>query len=95
MERESSEFLITPVSAGVDDPTGYTVQVAVLADGVRPESGDWHDAAWGTDNGQTVAMILVGPDGVIDPGPGTYRAWVRIEAPPEIPVVKSPRFTIS
>jgi hypothetical protein len=95
VERESSEYLLTPVTAGAGDPAGYTVEIAVLEDGARPQSGDWHAAAWGVDDGRPVAMILIGPGGVIDPGPGAYRTWVRIQAPPEVPVIKSPRFTIS
>ena len=95
MERESSEYLMTPVTAGSGDPAAFTVEIAVLEDGERPEAGDWHDASWGVDNGHPVAMILIGPDGAVNPGPGTYRTWVRIQAPPERPVIKSPRFTIS
>lgn len=94
MQRESLERIMTPVRAGSGDPTVYPVQVALLADAERPTGEDWHDATWDTDGGETVAVLLVGPASVIDPGPGSYRTWVKITATPEVPVIKSARFQI-
>jgi hypothetical protein len=95
MERESLERLMTPVRSGLGDVSGFPVQIALLADGERPTAEDWHDATWGTDGGETVAVLLVGPAGVVDPGPGSYRTWVKITATPEVPVIKSARFQIT
>ncbi|MFJ6073690.1 hypothetical protein ACIQFU_23085 [Streptomyces sp. NPDC093065] len=95
MERESLEYLKTPVGVDGTDPTGYAVHVALLEDGLRPGPGDWHPAAWETGPDGPLAVLLVGPGGVLDPGPGTYRTWIKITATPEVPVVKSPRFQIT
>ncbi|TXS22404.1 hypothetical protein EAO70_05965 [Streptomyces sp. adm13(2018)] len=94
MDRSSLEELLTPV-VSASDPTSYSVRVAVLPDGERPEADDWHAAEWKTIGGIPHASLLVGPDGVVELGPGAYRVWVEITAPPEKPVVASPRFSIN
>ena len=94
MDRSSLEELLTPIIS-TSDPTSYSVRVAVLPDGDRPEAGDWHTAEWKTIDGVHHASLLVGPSGVVELGPGAYRAWVEITAPPEKPVVTSPRFSIN
>lgn len=94
MDRASLEKLSTPITAD-GDPTSYAIRVAVLPDGARPASGDWHVAEWVTRGGVPHASILVGPTSGIDLEPGTYRTWVEITAPPEKPVVRSERFTIT
>ncbi|WP_406325816.1 hypothetical protein OG784_12845 [Streptomyces sp. NBC_01617] len=86
---------MTPVRAGSGDPSAYPVQIALLADEERPTDEDWHNATWDTDGGETVAVLLVGPAGAVDPGPGSYRTWVKITAAPEVPVIKSARFQIT
>ncbi|MCM8548903.1 hypothetical protein [Streptomyces sp. STCH 565 A] len=95
MERESLEYLKTPLTVVGDDPTGYAVHVALLEDGARPEPDDWHPAAWEATPTGPAAVLLVGPGAVVDPGPGTYRTWVKVVATPEVPIVKSPRFQIT
>ncbi|GGX98467.1 hypothetical protein [Streptomyces fructofermentans] len=99
MDRDSTEHLMTPVTAVSGDPSTYPVHVAVLPVAERPTDNDWHEATWtvGPD-GEHCATLLVGPDGVIDPGaegPGTFRTWVKITAPPEEPVIPSARFEIT
>lgn len=94
MDRSSLEELLTPVTAS-SDPSSYTVRVAVLPDGARPEAGDWHTGSWRTLDGVHYAALLVGPGGVVDLDPGTYRTWIEITAPPEKPVIASPRFQIT
>ncbi|MBP2581913.1 hypothetical protein J3A78_002391 [Streptomyces sp. PvR006] len=94
MDRSSLEELLTPI-VSTSDPTSYSVRVAVLPDGDRPEAGDWHAAEWKTIDGVHHASLLVGPGGVVELGPGAYRVWVEITAPPEKPVVASPRFSIN
>lgn len=93
MDRSSLEELLTPITSG-SDPTSYSVRVAVLPDGERPEAGDWHTAEWHTLDGTPHASILIGPGGDVQLAPGVYRTWVEITAPPEKPVVTSPRFWI-
>lgn len=94
MDRASLEKLSTPITAS-SDPTSYPVRVAVLPDGVRPGSSDWHPAEWVTRAGIPHAVILVGPGGVVELEPGLYRTWTEISAPPEKPVVVSARFSIT
>ena len=94
MDRSSLEELLTPITSA-DDPTSFAVRVAVLADGVRPEAGDWHAAEWRTIDGVPHASILVGPGGAVELEPGAYHAWVEITAPPEKPVLSSQRFYVT
>lgn len=94
MDRSSLEQLLTPITTA-GDPTSFSVRVAVLPDGVRPEVADWHAADWVTVNGTPHASLLVGPGGAVQLSPGVYRTWVEITAPPEKPVVSSPRFYIT
>lgn len=94
MDRSSLEELLTPIAAS-SDPTDYTVRVALMADGERPEASDWHSASWRTVDGIVHAVLLVGPGGVVEPEPGLYRTWTEITAPPEKPVVVSARFQIT
>jgi hypothetical protein len=74
------------------DPTGYTVQVAFTADGTDPVSGDWKTGSWETDAAPVPdrywAKCLVGPGGAVALAVGTYVAWVKITASPEIPVLR-------
>lgn len=94
MDRSSLEELLTPITASAD-PTAYGVRVAVIPDGVRPQAADWHTATWVTIGGIPHAVLLVGPGGVIELEPGTYRTWAEITAPPEKPVLVSTPFAIT
>jgi hypothetical protein len=82
------------------DPTADTVQMAFLADGIDPLTGDWKNAAWETTlatGGATLylARTLVGPAGVITLAKGHYRVWVKIQDNPEIPVLTSDILIVS
>ena len=94
MDRSSLEELLTPITSA-SDPTSYSVRVAVLPDRERPVAGDWHDAVWRTIGGAPHASILIGPGGALELGPGVYRTWIEITAPPEKPVVVSPCFKVT
>ncbi|MFD0074270.1 hypothetical protein ACFVIY_17735 [Streptomyces sp. NPDC127166] len=94
MDHSSLQELLTPITARTD-PTPYSIRVAVLPDGQRPEPGDWHNAEWLTLYGTPYASLLVGPGGAVQLAAGAYRAWVEITAPPEKPVVVSPPFQIT
>jgi len=93
----STEFHEVPVAWTHGDPTSFSVDMAVIPLGHEPAAGDWHTAAWDTDSdGQTVAKLLVGPNGgAVALTPGTYRDWVQVDAPPEQPVLFTPPFEIS
>jgi len=94
VDRSSLEELLTPITSA-DDPTAYSVRVAVLPDGDRPQAGDWHDAEWVTIDGTPHARLLVGPGGAVQLNAGAHRAWVEITAPPEKPVVVSGPFQVT
>jgi len=94
VDRSSLEELLTPITTS-SDPTSYSVRVAVLPDGDRPEAGDWHAAEWRTVDGTPHASLLVGPGGAVQLDPGVYRTWIEITAPPEKPVIRSARFQIT
>lgn len=78
----SKEFLRVPV-VGAEDT--MPVEIAVVASTLEePASGDWKPAVWdGTD-----AKVLIGPGTGLPLANGTYRAWVRVTASPELPVVR-------
>lgn len=80
----STEYLRFPVFAdtggALANPTGDVVKAALLTNpNTAPQTTDWKTASWDTNViGGYVAQILVGPAGVINPGPGTYYTWVQL-----------------
>lgn len=80
----STEYVRFPVFAdtagALANPTTDTVKVALLASSsALPQATDWKTASWDTNAiGGYVAQILVGPTGAINPGPGTYYAWMQL-----------------
>lgn len=78
----SKEYLHIPVA---DGSAGIPGEIAVIPSGVEPVEDDWKDAVW--DNGSY--KLLIGPAGSLTLTPGTYTAWVRLEAPPEKVVRRS------
>ena len=57
---------------------------------VEPVVGDWKIASWETvDVDDFFARMLVGPGGVITLTPGDYDILVKIDATPEIPVLRA------
>ncbi|WP_204061575.1 hypothetical protein [Microbispora corallina] len=87
--RESKEYLAVAVE-GDQSLTDLPVQMQVLPYGVRPAEDGWADADWDTDDGQTIAKILIGPGTTFDltAAPGTYIPWVRVTASQETPVIE-------
>lgn len=67
-----------------------TVQVAFTEPGVEPAEEDWHPASWAavSEKGADV-RILVGPGGGVPLADGTHQMWVRVDAPPEQPLMPS------
>lgn len=96
ISRDSVEELAVEVFANTFagspiDPTGYPVEVAVLAATVTdPAEGDFKPATWGQGPRSKMAVVMVGAG--TDVGaltPGTYRAWVRVTATPRVPVLRT------
>ena len=91
----STDEVSVTVSAS-QNPTADLVQLAFPVAGVKPVGGDWLDAVWVTDGLPYVAEVLVGPDaGTIDLAPGRYDIWVKITAPPSVPVFKAGTLVIT
>ncbi|WP_327588463.1 hypothetical protein OHA25_16600 [Nonomuraea sp. NBC_00507] len=66
------------------------VEVAFTVPGVEPVPGDWKPAEWKPDSASArgaVAQILFGPGGTVAKPDGTWQAWVRVTAPPQLPVL--------
>lgn len=88
----SKEYVRFPVFAdtagGLANPTSDTVQVALLASPTSlPQVSDWHAGSWDQNViGGYVAQILVGPGGAVNPGAGTYYAWVQLTDGSEVVV---------
>jgi hypothetical protein len=80
----STETIRFPVMAdsggALINPSSYTVNVALIASSTAvPQSTDWKTGSWDTNIiGGYVAQVLVGPNGVVNPGAGTYYTWVQI-----------------
>ncbi|SRR5260221_9981483 len=94
----STEQIRVPIGAtnagAVVDPTADTVQLAFIAEGSTPASGDWKTGSWETDATTTpvtyFARALVGPSGgVITLAANTYDVFVKITDNPEVPVKKA------
>lgn len=65
---------------------GEDVRAALVAPGTKPTSGDWYEAEWGVPTARgCVARLLVGPDGAVAPGIGTWDLWVKVVSTSERP----------
>jgi hypothetical protein len=93
----STEYYEVGITWDRGTPTAYPVDMAIVPVGHEPGASDWHPAVWDTASTGTgtVAKLLVGPAGVVTPVPGPYRAWVRVTATPELPVLDTAPFDIS
>lgn len=84
----SLQYVKVPVTATVNgvsiNPTTDTVQLAFVAPGINPVSGDWKTASWETINGIFYARCLVGTGGAVALSAGQYQCWVRVTDNPEI-----------
>jgi predicted glycosyltransferase len=90
MDVQSTEYRRVLVAVTDEDgdtivPTAFPVSIAFVADGVLPESGDWHSATWVTASGRYYARILVGPDGGVNLSESDYHVYVRVDAGVEFP----------
>jgi hypothetical protein len=98
----SLEYVLIPVAARASgasvDPTGDTVQMAILSTEDAPVSGDFKTASWETDATTTpdtyYARCLVGTGGAIVLAAGLYQVWVKITDSPEAPVKPAGRMRV-
>lgn len=93
IQADSLEYL--PIRIGSEIPLGtQSVEVAILADANdSPEESDWKVATWDDDD-QTV-LVLIGPGGgVMTLTPGRWYVYVRIDAPPEKPIIYAGPLTV-
>ncbi len=91
----STEYVYIPVTGppGVD-PTASAVDVAFVGEQAgEPLSTDWKAATWATDpsSGKPAARLLVTAG---DYPAGSYMAYVRLHASPELPVMESGRVRV-
>ena len=92
---------VTALQAGAAyDPTGNAVAIAFVPDASPPpdpSGGEWNTASWETDSGPVYwAQILVGPaNGGVVLAAGSYVAWVRVTASPEVPAFPGAYLIIS
>jgi len=95
----SLKYVRCPVTATVNgqplNPTGDVVQLAFMAPGALPASGDWKTATWETADSTHWAIILVGPGGTVPTlTPGAWTVWVKVTDSPEIPAEPVDTLTI-
>jgi len=88
----STEFVSSDITAMIGslgiNPTDFPVQFAFIPSGAEPQSGDWHNGAWASDNPPYVAQILVGPaNGGLVLAVGAYQIWVRVITSSQVPVI--------
>lgn len=81
----------------VYNPTADTVQMAFVAAGTTPVSGDFKSAVWDTDaaHGIYSAGCVVGPGGTTTLSAGVYRVWVKVTDSPEIPIQEAGTLVIT
>lgn len=88
----STEYVRFPVFAdtggALANPTSDTVKVALIASPTtQPQVSDWHAGVWDQNAiGGYVAQVLVGPAGAVNPGAGTYYAWIQLTDGSEVVV---------
>lgn len=96
MSRLSTMYYLVPVQAtqagAAYNPTGDAVQFAFAPTATYvPQNTDWVVGSWETAAGSVLypynARCLIGPNGTITLGLGTYVVYVKITDNPEIPVL--------
>ncbi len=89
MNATTREYLHVPVQGNWDNT--MTVEIAVVAYGTTPASGDWKTASWYTATASFAAgaRLLIGQGTSVVLAAGNYVAWWRVTAGSERPVRKS------
>lgn len=88
----TQEYIKVPLTAwsgSVSDPTTLVVEMAVIAPGAVPQSGDWKTATWVTESGVVKARALWQTLVPSAAPSATYGVWLRITASPEQPVINA------
>lgn len=85
----SAEYVAVQVSASLDgvavSPTALTVDFAVVAATVLPQSGDWHAAAWNTE-AQAWSTVYEVTYLVSGFAVGEYDVWIKVVDTPNVVV---------
>lgn len=96
----STDYIQALVKASVKgqavNPTGDTVQMAFVAVGAKPGTGDWKTGSWDSPApGLYLAQCLVGPNGgtITLTANITYDVYVKIYDNPETPVINCGQLT--
>jgi hypothetical protein len=92
----STNYVSVPVAVtreGISyDPTSDLAVIAFLPQTTQvPQESDWQTAIWVSNPSNVLypqsAQCLVGPEGTITLGIGTYCIWLQVTASPEVPVL--------
>jgi hypothetical protein len=98
----STQYVLATVRSWQDgapyNPTALTVQMAFTTPWYKPTVEQWNTAEWAwttTGSGSYAAQCLVGPDGGVNLGIGTYLVWIQVTGSPEVPVASVGTLTIT
>ena len=89
----STPYIYVPVTGPLTDLTGFPVQMALVARGTYPASGDWKTAAWLAPRSGAAKEIAVQRDPVVWPD-ADYTCYVKVTASPEVLIMRSTRVLI-
>ena len=92
----SLQYAVFAVTSQLGDPSAYPVYAAFTTSAATPPQS-WTAAAWigaAATPDTYLLELLVGPGSSLQLAKGQYAAWVRIEANPEIPVLRAGMYTI-
>lgn len=98
----STDYVQVAIRASVKgqavNPTGDVIQMAFMAVGTKPGSGDWHLGSWDSPAlGVYLAQCLIGPNGgttVLAAGT-TYDVYVKVYDNPETPVIPAGQLAVT
>lgn len=82
----SGRWVVTPVYGPAGIALATRVWLAVLPDTATPGEPDWLPGSWVVD-GQAAADVA-------SLEPGVYMTWLRVDWPPERPVIRAGRVRI-
>jgi hypothetical protein len=80
IRRSSTETDWVRVEVGVTSNVGVQAWIAVVEPEGPPDLSDWHAATLQEIDGSWWASLLVGPDGTVAPGEGTWAVWLRVDS---------------
>lgn len=92
----SLQYAVFAVTSQLGDPTGYPAYAAFTTSAATPPQS-WTPASWigpSATPDTYLLELLVGPGSSLQLAKGQYAAWVRVEANPEIPVLRAGMYII-